>query len=63
MNTFKASLSAVNIAKTMARSGVDKSQSKLLSIQDMKIEKSNYLMLQFIFSKLGIDPNLQKNKL
>ena len=58
---FNASLSAVNIAKAIARGGVDKAQSIPLSIQDVKIELSNYLMLQFIFSKFGIDPDLQKN--
>ena len=59
---FNASLSAVNIGKAIARTGVDKALSIPLSIQDVKIELSNHLLLQFIFSKFGIEPDLQKNK-
>lgn len=60
---FNATLTAVNIAKSIARNGANKDQSMTLSVQDVKTEMSNYLMLQLFFSKFGIDPNLQENQI
>lgn len=59
---FNATLTAVNIGKGIARKGIDKNRSIPISIWDVKTELSNHLLLNFIFLKFGIDPNLQKNK-
>ena len=59
---FNATLTAVNIGKGIVRKGIDKNRSIPISIWDVKTELSNHLLLNFIFLKFGIDPNLQKNK-
>lgn len=60
---FNASLTAINIGKCIARHGLEKEQSTAISISNIKTELSNQILLNFIFSKFGIDPNLQKNKI
>jgi hypothetical protein len=59
---FNATLTAINIGKSVARKGIAKDISIPISIRDVKTELSNHLLLNFIFSKFGIDPDLQKNK-
>jgi hypothetical protein len=58
---FNASMTAVNIAKQIARQGIDKNVSVPISISDIKIELSNKLMLDLFFLNYGIKPYLQKN--
>lgn len=58
---FNCTLTAINVGKAIARSGLDRSSPLSISISNIKTELSNYLMLNFIFSKFGIDPNLKKN--
>lgn len=60
---FNASLTAINIAKCISRSGLAKEDSKVISISDIKTELSNQIFLNFIISKFGINPNLEKNKI
>jgi hypothetical protein len=59
---FNASLTSVNIAKTIARNGVEKDQSVSLTIEDVKTELSNKLLLDLFLSNFEIDPKLIKNK-
>jgi hypothetical protein len=58
---FNCTLTAVNVGKAIARTGIDRSTPMSISITNIKTELSNYLMLNLIFSKFGIDPNLKKN--
>lgn len=60
---FNATLTAVNVAKSIYRNGMAKNESIPLCVQDIKTELSNFLMLQLFFSKFGINPDLQENKL
>jgi hypothetical protein len=59
---FNASLSSLNIAKTIARNGIDKEQPIHISIHDVMTELSNKLMLDLFFSNFEINPHLIKNK-
>lgn len=59
---FNASLTSVNIAKKIARNGVEKEQNVSLSIEDVKTELSNKLLLDLFLSNFEIDPKLIKNK-
>lgn len=59
---FNASLTSVNIAKLISRNGLDKYQSVSLSIEDVKTELSNKLMLDLFLSNFEVDPQLIKNK-
>lgn len=52
---FNASLTSVNIAKKIARNGVEKEQNVSLSIEDVKTELSNKCCRLFL-SNFEIDP-------
>lgn len=57
---FNASLTAISIAKGIIRNGVSKSESRPLSISDIKTELQNRNMLYRIFSIYGFDQKLIK---
>ncbi len=59
---FNASLTSINIAKIVARSGVNKNQPIALCIEDIKTELSNKILLDLFFSNFEIAPHLIKNK-
>lgn len=59
---FNASLTSVNIAKSLSRRDVDKNQSTPISIEDIKTELSNKLLLDLFLSNFEIDPQLIKNE-
>lgn len=59
---FNASLTSVNVAKSISRNDADKNQSVPLSIEDVKTELSNKLLLDLFLSNFEIDPQLIKNK-
>ena len=59
---FNASLTSVNIAKSILRNEVEKDKSIALSIGDLKIQLQNRNMLHRIFSIYGFDHELIKLK-
>lgn len=59
---FNASLTSVNIAKSISRTGVDKNHSVVLSNADVKTELSNKLLLDLFFLNFEVSPHMIKNK-
>jgi len=57
-----AALSAVNIAKASYYLPIEKEQRGAFSLADIKTENYNLYLLDLIYSKLDISPNLQKIK-
>lgn len=55
-----AALSAVNIAKASYYLPIEKEQRGAFSMADIKTENHNLFLLDLIYSKLDIRPNLQK---
>ncbi|MCB0647120.1 MAG: hypothetical protein KDC49_10680 [Saprospiraceae bacterium] len=61
---FICTLTAIDIGKAIARSGLNRSSTLSISIKNIKTELSNYLTLTLFLSKFGIDridPNMKKN--
>lgn len=58
---FNASLTAINIAKAIARNDTPTHQSCSVSIHDVKTELSNMLLMNLILSKYRNDPKFYKN--
>ena len=58
---FNATLTAINIAKAIARKDVPTYQSCSVSIHDIKTELSNMLLMNLILSKYRNDPKFYKN--
>jgi len=57
---FNATLSAISVGKAILRSGLSKTESIALSIQNVKTELQNRKMLKLIFSIYGFDQSLIK---
>jgi hypothetical protein len=59
---FNASLTSVNIAKAISRQGTNKDQPISISIEDIKTELSNKLLLDLFLSNFEFTPHLIKNR-
>ena len=59
---FNTSLTSVNIAKAISRQDANKDQPVSISIEDVKTELSNQLLLDLFFSNFEIIPQLIKNR-
>ena len=59
---FNASLTAINIAKTIHWLSIPKEIRKSFSMNDIKTINHNSLLLQLFFDKFGISPHSTKNK-
>lgn len=59
---FNASLSAVNIAKTVHWLSIPKKERGAFSMRNIKILNHNALLLEKFFAMYGINPNRLKNK-
>ena len=58
---FNASLTAVSVAKAIARNGIDKNERTSISISDIKTECQNKNMIERLFSIYRLDRKLIKN--
>jgi hypothetical protein len=59
---FNASLTAINIAKTIHWLSIPKEIRKSFSMNDIKTINHNSLLLKLFFDKFGISPHSTKNK-
>ncbi|SEN12909.1 hypothetical protein SAMN05216436_1121, partial [bacterium A37T11] len=59
---FNMALSAVNIAKAANWLSIPKEEREAFSMADIKTMNHNALLLETIFSKFGINPDLPKNQ-
>ncbi|SEM49302.1 hypothetical protein SAMN05216436_14212, partial [bacterium A37T11] len=57
---FNMALSAVNIAKAANWLSIPKEEREAFSMADIKTMNHNALLLETIFSKFGINPDLPK---
>jgi len=57
-----ASLTTVNLAKTMHLQNQESEQQKPFSMSDYKTKGQNQHMMNLFFTKFGINPNLEKNQ-
>lgn len=48
---FNASLTSINVAKSISRKGINKNESVFISVEDVKTELSNKLMLDLFFGE------------